>query len=318
MKRIVRNTIALGGVALLGIGNAANAQYTYFPNDATVNYVVSSYTTVVGYASGDLINGFQQPSSPTVNFVTGSRVSDLFSYNSSIVNFDAGGATNLYPRNNSVINIKSGSFYTMQSLDSSVINFSGGSSTGPVMVDSQSAFNLSGGTIDSIDIPKSGVVTINGGSVSNGLNAQSNATVTINSGFLKNIVAIRGNSVLNFDGGSTDYELNLYDNSIANCRGGIFKSRLGVATVDNSSTFNIYGNGLSAHLTNPNFTGYSQYTLIGHLLDGTDATGERVYVRNGTSAKLVVYSAVPEPGSLALLFGMGTVGVGVLRKRRNR
>src|SRR5206468_1449728 len=93
MKRFLRPSFTglICAALSLSLLSKAHAQrrYTFFPNDTTVNYGVFTDTNVVGYAGGDFPN-YLSPSSPTVNFVTGSYIGgELDVYNHSIVNISS-------------------------------------------------------------------------------------------------------------------------------------------------------------------------------------------------------------------------------------
>ena len=85
MSRNLKNAFALGAFALLGATNAAYAQNTYFPNDATINYAVSGDAEVgLSSSSGAL-------TSPTVAVVpNGSIGGNLNAFNSSYVTVSGG------------------------------------------------------------------------------------------------------------------------------------------------------------------------------------------------------------------------------------
>ncbi len=91
MTRISRFLTTVSALALLGGGAIAQAQsYTFFPNNATINYAVNTNYSVVGYASGTY-GSFLTPSSPTVNVVSGGTVgNNLYAYNTSTVNLSGG------------------------------------------------------------------------------------------------------------------------------------------------------------------------------------------------------------------------------------
>ncbi len=122
-----RLLVSVSAFAVIGTAPMAQAQtYTFFPNDATINYAVPGYG-IVGYANqGDYFNG-TNPTSPTVNLITGGSVSYLYAYTSSTVNMSGGSVgVFLYAFNSSTVNLSGGSVVRdVIAYDSSLLNIFG-------------------------------------------------------------------------------------------------------------------------------------------------------------------------------------------------
>ena len=176
-----------------------------------------------------------------------------------------------------------------------------------------STINVFDGSGESIQIRDSGVANITGGSY-DFTSAVNNAKINIMGGSC-GIISTYNNSLIKFSSGDID-KTSSYNNSVINITGGSILELLGVY---DSSTLNLYGTGLQAHLINSNFEGrnQSQYELSGKLADGTPLVRKFMYVSNGT-ATFTLNAAVPEPGSMALFIGLASVGVGFLRRRRRK
>lgn len=270
---------ALGTFAFSGIASAAYAQtYIFFPNNATINYTVFG-ETVIGYANNTDYKNKKNGSSPTINIKNGSGFDSVLTYNHSIT------------------------------------NVSGGTIPGGLIAQDFSQGAITGGSFSLLATDNSSKFTINGGSFFNGIYAYNTSSITFRGGSSNNLTAFNI-SAINVQGGSVNY-VQIFDNSLMNITGGVINSFLAYQ----NSTLNLYGAGMSATLINAqsNVGGIitSQYVLSGTLSDGSDLTGKQLFIQNNTSPRVFLHNAaVPEPGSLALLFGMGTVGVCVLRKRR--
>ena len=164
--------------------------------------------------------------------------------------------------------------------------------------------------------PTVGIVT--GGDISGALILVNNSVVNMSGGSVGSSVQTNVTSTFNLTGGTILGGIGLSDNSIANISGGSIPDGM---TVYQSSTLNFFGTGLNATLIDPNdVNGFSDYTLSGTLADGTSLSALPFFIQNGNGASFTLNtvgsSAVPEPGSVALLVGMTTVGAGVLRRRR--
>ena len=83
------NTLALGTLSLLSAVNAANAQYTFSPNDATVNYDVGG-DAIVGFANISDYHNFKNGTSPAIDFVSGGVANSVLIFNGSKFSVDGG------------------------------------------------------------------------------------------------------------------------------------------------------------------------------------------------------------------------------------
>src|SRR5262245_5179994 len=109
-------------IALVGLGRAAHAQVNYFPNDATIDYPVLG----IAYIGQD---SSRNPSSPTVNLVSGGSISDA-----------------VYTLNGSQFNISGGSIGgTLNSSDTSLLTITGGSVGNGLQANDHSIVNWHGG-----------------------------------------------------------------------------------------------------------------------------------------------------------------------------
>ena len=294
MKRILHCLAAFGALALFGAGTARAA--VFYTTDTTIGSSLHD-GAYIGYASYNDLNQRTNPASPTVTLASGGGlafISDV--YNNSTVNISGGffgGGLSAY--NNSAVNLSAGLIHdTFVASDNSVVNVSGGAIDTGLITENDTTANISGGSIFTLSAYNRATVNVSGGAISGGLDAANNSTVNVSGGAI-------------IDG------LSGLDSSIVNIRGGNFGLNLFV--LDNS-TFNIFGAGLTASLTDANFGPYSAYALSGTLTDGT-VINQQLLVQNGTGARFFLNpSAVPEPGSVALLVGMTTVGAGIFRKRR--
>jgi hypothetical protein len=157
----------------------------------------------------------------------------------------------------------------------------------------------------------SSVVNMTGGSVNHDARFQASSTFNFMGGQILDDLTTNDAVTLHISGGSIGHSLLLNGASISTISGGTV---LADVWVQDASSLTMFGPDLSASLTDPNFQGgfYSQYTLFGHLVDGTDLTGEIVNVQNGSGAQFSV-STVPEPASFLALGGLALVAI---RRRR--
>lgn len=277
LRRVLTSVSTL---AVIGIAPLAHAQtYAFFPNNTTINYAVNRDYAIVGYASGDINNGFQTPSSPTVNVVSGGSVGvPLRAYNSSRV------------------------------------NMSDGSFSGYLFAYNFSTINMSGGNVfDSLIAFDSSTMSLSGGSVGYFLDARGSSTMNMSGGNVGGSLFAADFSTMNVSGGSGGNNLYAADSSRVNVSGGMVASDL---YAFGSSSLNFFGRGLMAPLINPNAFGFSLYSLSGTLLDGTVWTNKNLLIQNGIGARFTLNN-VPEPGVLGLLTGGIVSGMMLLRRRKS-
>ena len=149
------------------------------------------------------------------------------------------------------------------------------------------------------------------------VNATSPTVNLVSGGSVSGYLDADNSSIVNMSSGSVGSSLVAFDSSTINLSGGSVGNTL---QAGNSGTINLFGTGQTTTLVNANNSGYSQYSLSGTLSDGTVLVNKTLYVQNGTGARFTLNNAaaVPEPGSVALLPGLTTVGANLLRKRRVR
>ncbi len=173
LRPIFRTAVLPAALLLLGLARIANAQAqdTYFPNDATVDYPVSS-NVVVGYANYDDFYNRTNPTSPIINFVNGGSISGVDRFNS-----------NVFIYNNSAINV------------------SGGVIGNNLYAFDKSAVFVSGGDINlGLVAYGSSTVTVSGGSVAIGVRAEDNSTVTVSGGSIGIFLTADNSGTLNMTG----------------------------------------------------------------------------------------------------------------------
>ncbi len=146
----------------------------------------------------------------------------------------------------------------------------------------------------------------------NGLNGTSPTVNLVAGGSVNGFTKAYNSSVFSMSSGSAARIVG-YNNSILNISGGTF---INVA-ITNAAVLNLYGSGLSDTPDGFSPSG-AVFVLSGVLSDGTDISGLKAYVGSPNAQINFINSpaATPEPGSIALLVGMASVGVGLLRKRR--
>ena len=189
----------------------------------------------------------------------------------------------------------------MQLFNGSKLNMTAGTvgaSFGSLLAYDQSTANMSGGIIGQhVTLQRYARFNFSGGSV------------------FDDVTAV-DNSVLHITGGSIGHSLLLNEQSRTFISGGTVFADI---FVQDASILTMYGSDLTRTLTDPDFGGsYTQYTLAGHLVDGTDLTGRTVLVQNGSGASFFLSTgtaAVPEPQSWALMIaGFGIVGAASRRR----
>lgn len=175
-----------------------------------------------------------------------------------------------------------------------------------------SVITMSGGSVGSSDFlgkllaSDTSTINLSGGNVLFDLDVQFASTVNFSDGTIGDDIVTHDNTTVNMSGGTVEQDLLLNNASTFNLRGG---SVLNDIFVQDDSVLNLFGTGLSSVLTDPNFEGfYSEYTLAGHLQDGTDLTGRTLLIQNDSSARFTLTNAtgaaVPEPGTLAFTLGV--------------
>lgn len=117
---------AIGSLLLMLCARPAAAQYDWFPNNATINYAVPSGYADVGYSSYGNYSAKTNPTSPTVNFITGALASGyLVGFNHSTINVTGGAVQSvLYAFDSSTFNISGGQVRQLIAQDSSRVSIS--------------------------------------------------------------------------------------------------------------------------------------------------------------------------------------------------
>ena len=198
MYRNLKNALALGAFALLGATNAANAQNTYFPNDAIINYAVSGDAEIgLSSSSGAL-------TSPTVAVVpNGSIGGTLNAFNSSYVTVSGGVISS-----------------AVQAFGNSHVTVSGGSIGSYVYSEGTATLTVTGGSFGNV-VPTNGElqftghssITWSGGSFRgqgfDGINVFDQTTGAVV--FIGSNLAVANarpeNRFVSFAGPGTDYDL---------------------------------------------------------------------------------------------------------------
>ncbi len=172
---------------------------------------------------------------------------------------------------------------------------------------------ISGSSVHySLDAYNNSTINISGGDVGGALGTADNSVINVSGGNVAGGAFTQNTSTINISGGNIS-DMYIYSGSTINIKGGSIGDFL--AAYDNS-TLNLFGTGLGDTLINSDvYDGYySQYALFGVLSDGTNINGESLYIRNRDQVKINFINAVPEPGSIALLVGLASVGL-LVRKR---
>ena len=281
MKPITACLLALSALALLGQSRRAHAQ-TNFPTDATINYAIGGDVNIGMDADFQQSDSSGNPYNPTVSLVTDGSIS---------------GQTSVY--NNSVFNISGGStgdinsWISVSTFGTSTTNISGGTINGGVYSYTSSVVNFSGGNVPATSS------TANYESI--GLVADINSTINVTGGTNGEGLSAQGQGTINIRGGQLLTGAQLY--------------------AQDSSTLNFFGNNLKARLTST-LGGVDTYTLSGTLTDGSDLAGIQMIIAGSANYTFNGLGSpppdVPEPGSLALLCGLGVMGAGLLCHKRRR
>lgn len=289
---------ALCAALSLSILPKAHAQFTYtfYPNNTKISGNVSTDYAIVGYAGGgydpnDFSRHFTSPSSPTVQVVDGANIAnEMDIFNHSVVNVAGGNVGALIPYDNSTVNISGGQSGFVLSIDQSVINVRGGNVDD--LEGQGKQINVSGGTVGTL-------------------------VANENTDYMGNPL---GSCLVKVTGGSIAGEVDAFNDGILDLYGGQFGGDLYARF---GGTIHLFGNGLTASLINPNYKKtYSLYSLSGTLADGSVLTNERLFVENdGVTyghSSFQITNGVPEPGSVALLLGLGVSGAGMWRRRKKQ
>jgi len=175
-----------------------------------------------------------------------------------------------------------------------------------------STVNISSDVESIIDVQDNSTVNVTHGSIY-ALGGMGNSVINFSGGSTSDLEA-GDNSRVTFSGGHTDF-LGTLASGILNIKGGDFDD----LAIDESGSANFFGTSLITSLLDPDHFGSSLYAISGTLSDGTLLNGKNFTLRNGTGATFnLIDTAVPEPGSLALLLGVGVSGIGLLMRRRRK
>ena len=309
MNRTLRNTLALGTFALLGLSRPAHAQNVYFPVNTTINSDVPNPPNpnryaIVGYANDTDFAAMLNPTSPTVNLVSGVIWGNIQVYDQSVLNM-SGGRVNVRLRsyNNSTVNVTGGDTGpSLEANGSSIVNLRGGGQEGNHFFASDySVINVTGGSPGHIYMGGGSTLNISGGSVGEAI-AQGRI-VNVTGGTIRNVLWGYGGAI-NISGGYVNQVIAYGSVSIT---GGHFVE----LQATNSEPYNsndggiidLYGSNLTKTLIDPNWDGYySRYALSGKLADGTDLSGVFFDSRHGTAGQVVFHEVVGPFASGTLSF----------------
>ena len=291
--------IILCAALSLSILPCAQAQFTYtfFPTNDTINSAITTDFAIVGFAGGsyddDFNRNFLSPSSPTVHFVDGA---------------DMSGEMEIF--HSSTVHLSGGSFGSVIAFDSSKVNVSGGSTPFLLAFDTTTV-DMTQGSVDDLEC-QGNSATIRGGVINTKLVANSSSDSLTGE--------VLGSCIVDVTGGNIIGELDAYNSGILNLYGGQLGGDLYAAF---GGTINVFGSGLSASLLDAHYhNAYSLYSLSGTLADGGVLNNKNLYIMNdgvtyGHSSFSLVPTAVPEPGSVALLLmSTSAVSLFILRRRR--
>ena len=288
---------ALATLCALSMTSSARAQftYTYYPTDTAINSDVTTDFAIVGFSGGsyndDFTLNFTGASSPIVEVASRANVTgEIDSFNHSVVNMTGGSVVFFFPVGNSILNIKGGNIDSVLNEDAGVVNVTGG--TVSDLEGQGKTINVSGGTIGTL------VANVN----------------------TSRLGATLGSCIVNVAGGEVTGEVDSYNEGILNLRGGNLDGDLYARF---GGTINLYGSNLIAPLIDAGNRGkFSLYSLSGVLEDGTVLKNKNLFIENdGVTyghSSFTLINAVPEPGAIALLLGVGVSGVGLLMRRRRK
>lgn len=317
----LRNFLLGVGATSLLLGASSLTASAQIDIEGTINYIIRGDVRVIGETTfvtgggvtGNLLNWYPRTPLTINDGVFGS--SDVFTGR---MTFSVG-TTNIY----------GGTFG------------GGGGGAGSVFATLRGTVNIYGGTFAGVGadagyVRTTGVsnTTVYGGRFAGGVYADGNSNVTVNGGSFAQMLAGRVRD--NRPGGLGIQDEGEHPTITWNggtFEGGVF---LGFDDGDGGNPGNLHiqddvpgpelilnGNGLfyeteSDHYTNPDLYGdrvFDLNFLSGTLLDGTQLRFVPMLVEHGVNANIRINN-VPEPGSIALLFGMASIGGVMLRRKR--
>ena len=285
MNCTIRNTIALGTFVLFGAVNAANAQTTTYADGA--NHVIN---TDLGGQFLVLSHGNPAratPTSITVNLgaVIGNPNQSsygVFLMDDSIATFNGG--------NVSIVGTGGATLYLTGSSNTTIYggSFSNGIASNIIYGQSSGSLDIYGGTFSA-------------GAKSNALFASRMGSVSIYGGTFTT-----GDLGADIDSGRSN-RVDIY--------GGLFSVGAdGLGFVASNQDINFYGQNLKFTPTGIDSFGHTDGILTG-TLQGGSSLNIAAQTFPGFKFNFISATVVPEPGNIALPFGMITIGAA--RKRRS-
>jgi len=182
----------------------------------------------------------------------------------------------------------------VRTFDSSRLFLTDGSIDFGVTARDQSRIHIDGGITGNLDVEGNSRLSVTGGEIESVLTTD-HAVATVTGGMINDFLEADGNSVINISGG-------------------MFMCLF----INDEGHINLFGMDLTAVLVDPSYLDfYTQYTLSGTLVDGTDLTGSCLNVENNGVAGFTL-TDVPEPGMIVYLSTAGAMGVGTILRRRLR
>lgn len=217
--------------------------------------------------------------SPTVN-ILGLTTNYVVAYNSSVVHADGSSLNDVYFYDSSTFNVSNSTLRNhIYSYDNSTINVSSGDIAIDLRGADQSHIYFTGGSIGQY-------------------------------------LSTSGHNVTFFSGGSVARGAFFAGDSAVTVSGGSFGQNMGINfIVEDNSALTLVGSGLTLTDIGP-YAGLGEgFALGGYLADGTDLTGYTLVKSTGFTGS-VTLQPTPEPGSMALLAGLGLTGATFLRRRK--
>ncbi len=202
-----RTNLLVIGLALcagFAASQPAAAQNQFYPVNATINSFVNG-NAYVGYANqSDYQNGING-TSPTVALVAGGSVSgSIYTFNGSVLNV-AGptSGSDLYSEDTSTLNFSSGTVAQLGAYGSSTVNITGGTVTFFVQGADSAILNVSGGQLNGAGLTAKNTsrANVTGGTLA-GIIAQNTSTVVISGGVFTPLVDIQNLEFLDESKGS--------------------------------------------------------------------------------------------------------------------